>query len=367
MKGKTYIDPRTDTGFKNLFASKDAIKDFVDGILHLKGDDRIKDLKYSFDEAIRFMVPKERKISLDAFATTGSNRFLNIEMQKADHGFFIDRTVLYKAFLIIKGKQDMENTEEFKALTKEEREGRRYEIPECISIWICDFELPQTMGNYIDEWAVYSRESLSKGCTETVFPKNKYIMVNLPRFDKTADEVKDPVDMWLYVLKHAHEGKPLPDFGNDIVNEALNRIKIENLDKTTLTEAEREMTTKEELACCFAYAKIKGREEGRKEGIEEGRKEGHEEGRKEGIEEGRKEGHEEGRKEGIEEGRKEGIEEGRKEGLEKGRIEGRKEVEKETKLEMVDAMLGNPKFTDEDISSISGIPLDEIAKRRVQR
>ena len=69
LKGKTYIDPRTDTGFKNLFASKEAIKDFVDGILHLKGDDQIKDLKYSFDEAIRFLVPNERKISLDAFLT----------------------------------------------------------------------------------------------------------------------------------------------------------------------------------------------------------------------------------------------------------------------------------------------------------
>ena len=64
LQGKTYIDPRTDTGLKNLFASKDAIKDFVDGILHLKGDDKIKDLKYSFDEAIRFMVPKERKTLL---------------------------------------------------------------------------------------------------------------------------------------------------------------------------------------------------------------------------------------------------------------------------------------------------------------
>lgn len=151
---------------------------------------------------------------------TGSKRFLNIEMQKADHGFFIDRTVLYKAFLIIKGKQEMENTEEFKALAKEEKEG-----------------------------------------------------------------------------------KPLPDFGNDIVNEALSRIKIENLDKTTLTEAEREMTTKEELACCFAYVRIKGREETRKD----------------------------------------------------------------TKLEMVDAMLANPKLTDEDIAVISGIPLDEIQKHRAQR
>ena len=178
-------------------------------------------------------------------------------MQKADHGFFIDRTVLYKAFLIIKGKKEMEETEQFKALTKEEKEYRRYEIPECASIWICDFELPQTMENYIDEWAIYSKESLNKGRTETIFPKNKYIMVNLTRFNKTADEVKDPVDTWLYVLKHAHEGKPLPDFGNDIVNEALNRIKIVNLDKNTLTEAEREMTTKEEIACCIAHATSK--------------------------------------------------------------------------------------------------------------
>ena len=317
LKGKTYIDPRTDTGFKNLFASKDAIKDFVDGILHLKGDDQIKDLKYSFDEVIRFMVPKERKISLDAFATTNSNRFLNIEMQKADHGFFIDRTILYKAFLIIRGKQETEETEEFKALSKEEKEYRRYEIPECISIWICDFELPQTMGNYIDEWAVYSRELLNKGKAEAIFPKNKYIMVNLTRFNKTAEEVKDPVDIWLYVLKHAHEGKPLPDFGNDIVNEALNRIKIENLDKTTLTEAEREMTTKEEMACCLAYAIRKATEEVREE----------------------------------------------------ARKEAEKEVNEKVgsaKLEMVDAMIANPKFTDEDIAAVSGISKEEIQKRRTK-
>ena len=130
LKGKTYIDPRTDTGFKSLFASKEAIKDFVDGILQLKGDDQIKNLNYSFEHTLRFMIPEERKVILDAFATTGSKRFLNIEMQKADHSFFIDRTILYKAFLIIKGKHEMEKSEEFKMLTKEEKEYKRYEVPE---------------------------------------------------------------------------------------------------------------------------------------------------------------------------------------------------------------------------------------------
>ena len=33
----------------------------------------------------------------------------------------------------------------------------------------------------------------------------------------------------------------------------------------------------------------------------------------------------------------------------------------------IEAMFANPKFTDEDISSISGVPLDEIQKRRAQR
>ena len=39
----------------------------------------------------------------------------------------------------------------------------------------------------------------------------------------------------------------------------------------------------------------------------------------------------------------------------------------ETRFEMVDAMLANPKLTDEDISAISKISLDEIKKRRAQR
>lgn len=243
LKGQIYIDPRLDTGFKNLFASKAAIKDFLNGILQLQGEDRIKDLNYSFDHTLRFMVPRERKISLDAFATTESKRFLNIEMQKAEHNFFIDRTVLYK---------------------------------------------------YIDEWAIYSRESLKNGNGETIFPQNKYIIVCLPKFNKTADEVKPPVDTWLYVIKHACDGKELPHFGSDIVKEALERIRIDRLDNKTLTELEREMIAQEEIDCRLAGAKI------------------------------------------------------------------------ETRLEMVDAMLAND-IPVEKISVISGIPLEEIQKRRALR
>lgn len=42
------------------------------------------------------------------------------------------------------------------------------------------------------------------------------------------------------------------------------------------------------------------------------------------------------------------------------------EREEKVKLEMVDAMLAKTKLTDEEISIVSGIPQDEIAKRRAQ-
>ena len=161
-------------------------------------------------------------------------------------------------------------------------------------------------------------------------------MVNLTRFNKTADEVKDPVDIWLYVLKHAHEGKPLPNFGNDIVNEALNRIKIVNLDKTTLTEAEIEMTTKEEIACCIAFEKRKIAEKAKEDA--------------------------ERAKEEVKKAKEEA-----KKAKEEAKKEVREETRKDTKLEMIDAMIAKTKLTDEEISAVSGIPLEEIQKRRAQQ
>ena len=41
--------------------------------------------------------------------------------------------------------------------------------------------------------------------------------------------------------------------------------------------------------------------------------------------------------------------------------------ESKAKLEMIDAIFAKTKLTDEEIATISGIPQEEIAKRRAQR
>ena len=322
LVGQTFLDPTYDTGFQELFDDKDAIRDFLEGLLDLRGKDKIKDLEYTFNHATRFRVPQSRKIIMDAFVTTDSGRMLDIEMQRAEHSFFVDRAILYKAFLVIKGKQKMEESNEFKKLPREEKEYRRYELPEVISIWICNFDMPEFCGDYIDEWAIYSRNSILHGKAEPIFPKNRYIMVSLQNFSKKAHEVKSVADVWIYLLKNAGSEKDIPDFGSDIVKEALERIRVDNLDDETLKTVEREMTTKEEMACCLAFAKRKMAEEVRKEVAEEA----------------------------------------------ECRIAGAKiDTQRETKLEMVDAMLANGKLTDQEISVISGMTLEEIQKRRAQR
>ena len=279
LQGQIYLDPRFDTGFKELFDSEDALKDFLDGILQLEGDDKIKSLTFTFDKNITMRSGRSKKVILDIFATTGTGRFIDIEMQRAEHDFFIDRAVLYKAFLIIKGKQEMERSKEFLALSKEERETKRYELPETVSIWICDFDLPDTReGEYIDEWALYSSNDLKNGNCVPVFAKNKYIMISLPKFKKSAGEVDGSVDAWLYLLNHAGDGKELPDFGNNILGEALERIRVDNADDELLTRQEKDMVTQEELDTIIASRVLRAEAEGRAKGQAKGRAEGRAEG-----------------------------------------------------------------------------------------
>ena len=138
FQGKTYLDPKYDPAFKELFDSEDAIRDFLNDVLLLSDGDKIKSLSFTFDKSIRFRTPKSKKVVLDVFITTDSGRFLNIEMQKWRHEFFIDRTVLYNAALILKGKIEMDNSAEFLALPE------KYLVLICLymlQIFLLDFML----------------------------------------------------------------------------------------------------------------------------------------------------------------------------------------------------------------------------------
>jgi predicted transposase/invertase (TIGR01784 family) len=104
--------------------------------------------------------------------------------------------------------------------------------------------------------------------------KNKYIFLSVPNFKKSIEEVNSSIDKWLYLLNHAKDGKKLPSFGNEIIQDAIERIKVENASDELLAAQEANMTTKEDYESwaiglvinASEKAMAKGRAEGRAEG-----------------------------------------------------------------------------------------------------
>ena len=257
FRNKTYLDPTYDPAFKAFFAGEETLKSFLNDLLRLEGDERITSLTFKCEEENSFRVPEPTNTVFDIFATTGTGRFFDIEMQRAEHDFFIDRTLFYNAFLTIKAKRDMEKSPEFLGLDKREQAARRYELPEIVSIWICNFDLKETEGRCIDHWCLYSEEAVKGGKASPVSRKNRYIMVNLPRFSKTSEEIVRPEERWLYLLKNAGRDKQLPGFENEAIKSALERIRVDSADDGLLNSQEAKMVTQEEIDCRLASAELR--------------------------------------------------------------------------------------------------------------
>ena len=101
--------------------------------------------------------------------------------------------------------------------------------------------------------------------------KNKYIFFSVPNFKKSVEEVDTTVDKWLYLLNHAKDGKELPNFGSEIMKDAIERIKVANAPDELLAAQEKNMTTKEDYESWAAGLVIHAREKAMAEGRAEER------------------------------------------------------------------------------------------------
>ena len=94
----------------------------------------------------------------------------------------------------------------------------------------------------------------------------------MPNFKKSIEEVNSSIDKWLYLLNHAKDGKELPNFGSDIIQDAIERIKVENASDELLAAQEANMTTKEDYESWAIGLVINASEKA----MAKGRAEGHE-------------------------------------------------------------------------------------------
>jgi predicted transposase/invertase (TIGR01784 family) len=193
LSGDRYINPLTDFGFKRLFGTepnKNLLIDFLNVIL--PSQHRVKDLTYRSTENLG-NTPLDRKAVFDLYCQSEKGEKFIVEMQKAKHNYFKDRSIYYASFPI----QDQAPKGDW-----------NYKLAPVYTIGILDFVFDEDKN---DDAFLHIVELKDQDC-QVFYEKLKFIYLELPKFKKTIDQLNDHFDKWLFLLKHLPdlEEPPLP-------------------------------------------------------------------------------------------------------------------------------------------------------------
>ena len=84
-------------------------------------------------------------------------------------------------------------------------------------------------------------------------------MYDLTKFTKTFEDLKNDEDRWLYLLKHAGSAENLPDFNDDVIAKAINRLLVNKASDKLLREQADDMVFTEEQLDRMALARVRAR------------------------------------------------------------------------------------------------------------
>jgi predicted transposase/invertase (TIGR01784 family) len=189
-----YINPFTDFGFKKLFgeeANKDLLIDFLNELLEDRGG--LTDLTFIKSEQLG-ATEADRKAIFDLYCQNSKGEKFIVELQKAKQKFFKDRSIYYSTFPIqeqaLKGDWD-------------------YKLNAVYTISIMDFEFDD---NQLHKAKIrHDIQLLDIETKELFYDKLKFIYLEMPKFNKTIDELETHYDKWLYVLKNLPKLDRVPE------------------------------------------------------------------------------------------------------------------------------------------------------------
>lgn len=275
-RGEEFLLPKYAATFRILMDDKDTIRDVLNSLLQLDHDHEIIDLEYEFEKPIDIFMPENDPARLDVWVHTRDNRHLNIEMQNKVHSFFFDRMQLYNSYLTLRGKYEFNRSDYFMGLPEEERKYRYYELPETVSIWLCNNSVLRSKEIYKDVWSTYSEYEVKSGNALPISRKNRYIIVDLPNFLQLRKGVKTREDFWLRLISRG----PLqvPETEDPIFANALDRLRVSRVNPELLKALEANMFDRHEYEVLEAEAFLKGQAKGLASGMEKGLAQGMEKG-----------------------------------------------------------------------------------------
>jgi len=190
-----YINPFTDYGFKRLFGeelNKDLLLDFINELLK-EEQGQITDLTYLKTEQLG-TTEIDRKAIFDLYCVNEKGEKFIVELQKTKQNFFKDRTVYYSTFPIRE---------------QAKRADWDYELKAIYTIAILDFVFD---ADKAEPTKFRYDVKLTDVETQKVFyDKLTFIYLEMPKFNKSVDELETRFDKWLYVIKNLNKLDRVPD------------------------------------------------------------------------------------------------------------------------------------------------------------
>lgn len=251
-----YINPLTDFGFKRLFGeelNKDILIAFLNDLLPLESD--IADLTYGKNERLG-NTEVDRKAIYDLYCRSENGERFIVELQKAKQNFFKDRSVFYSSFPI--QEQAKKGDWDFR-------------LDAVYTIGILDF----VFNEHKNDTDYLHLVELKDQRNAVFYDKLKYVYVELPKFQKEADELTSNIDKWLYVFRHLSRLDERPPALRERVFEKVFTIaEISNFSPGEREAYEDSLKYYRDLNNVVQTSFEEGREEGFAEGREEGRAEG---------------------------------------------------------------------------------------------
>ena len=194
-----FVDVKNDIAFRKIFGNehkKVILISFLNAVLGLEGQNRVKEVILLNP----FQLPRiagEKSSIIDVRATDEKGATFIVEMQIAEPSGF-DKRVLYYTSKDYAGQINI---------------GEEYpKLRPVYFIGVLDFNYFSGK-NYLSSHLIIDEET-----GECVFKDLKFRFIELRKFNKNANELKNIIDKWTYFIKNADELEVMP---SDVDDEGL--------------------------------------------------------------------------------------------------------------------------------------------------
>ncbi|MCK5356354.1 MAG: Rpn family recombination-promoting nuclease/putative transposase [Methyloprofundus sp.] len=255
-----FLDVKTDYAFKKVFGSEqshDILISFLNAVIRFNDDLKIKSLEIVDPYNIP-MIKGMKDSFVDVKARLEDDSLVIIEMQVLNHQGF-EKRVLYNAAKNY--SVQLNQSDDYHLLNP------------VIALNIVDFNMFEDSDKVISNFKLIEKEEFIHYSDDI-----ELIFIELPKFNKTLDELQSLQDKWIYFIQNAGHLQFIPEHIEQEIKRALDIANEANLsaEELELQHKRKEFIfiQKSSIELASERAHEQGLEAGIEQGIEQGLKQG---------------------------------------------------------------------------------------------